>query len=63
SLDITSEKQILESLKLLCEGRTTLLLTHRPASMKIAKRIYVLDQGKCYEADLDTRARLEQEVQ
>lgn len=63
SLDITSEKQILESLTLLCEGRTTLLLTHRPASMKIAKRIYVLDQGKCYEADLDTRARLEQEVQ
>ena len=61
SLDITSEQQILESLKVLCEGRTTLLLTHRPASMKIAKRIYVLDQGKCYEADLDTRTRLEQE--
>lgn len=61
SLDIASEQQILESLKLLCKGRTTLLLTHRPASMKIAQRIYLINQGKCHEVDEDTRARLEQE--
>lgn len=62
SLDISSEQQILESLKHLCSGRTTLLLTHRPASMKIANRIYMLDQGQCLEADDDTRAHLEQEA-
>lgn len=58
SLDKDSEQVILESLKRLCQGRTTLLLTHRPSTMKIANRIYQLSQGKCYEADEPTRIAL-----
>jgi len=49
SLDAENEQKVLESLRLLCRGRTTLLVTHRPASMAIADRVYRLVDGRCEE--------------
>lgn len=49
SLDRESEARVLEALKRLCEGRTVLLVTHRPATMQIADRIVALKQGQAVE--------------
>lgn len=62
SLDQSSEAQILSSLKALCKGRTTLLLTHRPLTMQLADRILVMKDGQCIEADETMRKQLLEEA-
>lgn len=62
SLDQSSEAQILSSLKTLCRGRTTLLLTHRPLTMQLADRIYEMREGQCELIDERRRQTLLAEV-
>ncbi len=62
SLDLASEELVLQALARLCRGRTTLLLTHRPATMRLADRLCVLQQGECVEADAALRKQLQEMV-
>ncbi|MFN3880590.1 MAG: thiol reductant ABC exporter subunit CydD [Nitrincola lacisaponensis] len=54
SLDQESEAQVLKALEHLCQGRTTLLLTHRPTTLRLAQRILHLHQGQCIEAAIES---------
>lgn len=60
SLDHASEELVLQALSRLCRGRTTLLLTHRPTTMRLADRLCVLQQGSCIEADEALRNQLQE---
>jgi len=46
ALDAESELKVQEALEHLMEGRTTLVIAHRLATVKKANRIIVLDEGK-----------------
>ena len=46
ALDAESEKQVQIALEHLMEGRTTLVIAHRLATVRTADRIIVLDQGR-----------------
>jgi subfamily B ATP-binding cassette protein MsbA len=50
ALDTDSERQVQAALKVLMEGRTTLMVAHRLSTVVEADRIYVLDQGKIVES-------------
>jgi ABC-type multidrug transport system fused ATPase/permease subunit len=45
-LDAAAERQVIEALIRLARGRTTLLITHRPALARIADQIIVLERGR-----------------
>jgi ABC-type multidrug transport system fused ATPase/permease subunit len=45
ALDAETTREILGSLQLAARGRTTLMVTHRPALLRRADRILVLDRG------------------
>lgn len=49
SLDAESEKVVQEALNALMEGRTSIIIAHRLATIKEVDRIYVLDKGKIIE--------------
>ena len=49
SLDTATEKAIMDSLNHLAEGRTTLMIAHRLATIVDADRILVLEKGKIVE--------------
>lgn len=49
SLDAESEKVVQEALNTLMEGRTSIIIAHRLATIKDVDCIYVLDQGKIVE--------------
>jgi ATP-binding cassette subfamily C protein CydD len=49
SLDRDTEAEILESIHRLARGRTTLVATHSPAAMAIARRRILLDHGRLEE--------------
>jgi len=49
SLDTVTEKFIQESIELLMEGRTTLVIAHRLSTLAKMDRILVFDQGKVVE--------------
>ena len=49
ALDAACEALVLASLAQFMRGRTTLLVTHRPAALRHANRILVLDQGRLVE--------------
>lgn len=49
NLDALAEAAVYRSLAELAEGRTCVLITHRMASVRMADRIYVLDQGRLIE--------------
>ncbi len=49
ALDPTTEAAIMDTLKELIQGRTTLIVTHRLATIHGADRIVVLDQGRLAE--------------
>ena len=49
ALDAESERLVQEALEHLMEGRTTLVIAHRLATVRAADRIVVLDQGKIVE--------------
>lgn len=46
ALDTGNEHAIAESLGALCQGRTSIITSHRPALLKFARRIIVLDHGQ-----------------
>jgi ABC-type multidrug transport system fused ATPase/permease subunit len=45
-IDAESERLIYDALKSVTEGRTTLLISHRPLLLSLANRIVVMDQGR-----------------
>ncbi|MCB9309238.1 MAG: ATP-binding cassette domain-containing protein [Lewinellaceae bacterium] len=49
SLDAESEKLVQEALEKLMEGRTSIIIAHRLATVKNVDTIYVLDKGKIVE--------------
>jgi len=49
SLDAESEKLVQEALNTLLEGRTSIIIAHRLATIRDADYIYVIDQGKIIE--------------
>jgi ATP-binding cassette, subfamily B, bacterial len=49
SLDAESEKQVQEALNKLMEGRTSIIIAHRLATIRDADQIYVLDNGQIIE--------------
>lgn len=49
SLDAESEKVVQEALNNLMEGRTSIIIAHRLATIREADRIYVLDGGQIIE--------------
>ncbi|QEX15466.1 ABC transporter permease [Hypericibacter terrae] len=50
NLDPESERAVQTALARLVQGRTTLVIAHRLATVAAADRIYVLDQGRVVEA-------------
>lgn len=49
ALDAESERAVQEALALLSQGRTTLVVAHRLATVRRADRIVVMDQGRIVE--------------
>ena len=49
ALDAESERLVQQALERLMEGRTTLVIAHRLATVRAADRIVVLDQGRIVE--------------
>lgn len=49
SLDYESERVIHDNLEKICAGRTTFIVAHRLATLRLAHRILVLDKGKLVE--------------
>jgi ATP-binding cassette subfamily B protein len=50
SLDAESERQVAQALERLTEGRTTLVIAHRLATVRTADRIIVLERGRIHAA-------------
>ncbi|MDB5863388.1 MAG: transporter [Betaproteobacteria bacterium] len=48
SLDAESERQVAQALERLSEGRTTLVIAHRLATVRTADRIIVLERGRIH---------------
>jgi subfamily B ATP-binding cassette protein MsbA len=57
ALDTQSEAKVQAALKRLSEGRTTLVIAHRLATVQDADKIYVLDGGRVIEAGTDAQLR------
>jgi subfamily B ATP-binding cassette protein MsbA len=49
-MDGTSERLVIDALERAAAGRTTLLVTHRLATLRLAHRILVMDAGRVVEA-------------
>lgn len=49
AVDTKTENTILNSMKRIMEGRTTVIISHRVSSAKLANRILVLDDGELIE--------------
>jgi ATP-binding cassette subfamily C protein LapB len=45
SMDFASENRVIENLKQATEGKTTIIITHRPSILTIVDRIIVMDNG------------------
>jgi len=50
SVDTITEERILANLLRFMRGRTTILISHRVSTVRLAGRIYVLDEGRIVEA-------------
>ena len=59
ALDAQAESDLFENIRLLCRGRSVLVISHRFSSVRLADRIYVLHDGRVVEhgshADLMAR--------
>jgi ABC-type multidrug transport system fused ATPase/permease subunit len=49
SLDVENEELVIESLRKLMRGRTTLIVAHRLATIRGVDRVFVLDRGRIVE--------------
>ena len=49
AVDTKTENAILNSLKRIMNGRTTIIISHRVSSAKLANKIIVLDEGQLVE--------------
>ena len=49
-LDVASERIVIDALERAAEGRTTLIIAHRLATVRFADRILVLEHGRIVEA-------------
>ena len=49
AVDATKEHEIRSALTTVMEGRTTLVIAHRPATIALADRVAVLDEGRIVE--------------
>jgi ATP-binding cassette subfamily B protein len=49
ALDAESERLVQRALERLMEGRTTIVIAHRLATVRAADRIIVIDQGRIVE--------------
>jgi ATP-binding cassette subfamily B protein len=54
SLDSESERLVQEALNVLMEGRTSVIIAHRLATVRRADRIYVIQNGQAVEAGTHT---------
>ena len=50
SLDAESERVVQDALNQLMEGRTSIIIAHRLATIRDVDRIYVIDQGQIIES-------------
>jgi ATP-binding cassette subfamily B protein len=50
AVDTKTENNILNSLKRIMKGRTTIIISHRVSSAKLAQRIVVLSDGKIIQS-------------
>lgn len=46
ALDVRTESAVLETIQRLMEGKTTLMIAHRPSSLKNSNLILVMDEGR-----------------
>ena len=46
SVDATKEHEIRDALRQVMAGRTTIVITHRPATIALAERVVLLDRGR-----------------
>lgn len=53
-LDARAEARLFEHLTRIAEGRTTVLITHRFGTVRMADRIFVLDKGRLVESGTHT---------
>ncbi|MFL3022037.1 MAG: hypothetical protein ACJZZG_00415 [Cytophagales bacterium] len=49
AVDTKTENKILENLKKIMVDKTTIIISHRISSVKLAKKILVMDDGKVIE--------------
>jgi subfamily B ATP-binding cassette protein MsbA len=49
-LDALSERYVLKGLDRLMEGRTVIVIAHRPSMLRRAQRIYVIEEGRVAES-------------
>jgi ATP-binding cassette subfamily B multidrug efflux pump len=55
AVDMKTENTILKSMKKIMKGRTTIIISHRVSSAKLADKIIVLDDGKIVEKGTHTK--------
>lgn len=46
SMDFTTESRVIQNLKKATEGKTTIVITHKPSILAIVDRLIVMDNGK-----------------
>jgi len=51
-LDVDAEQAVLDALQTLMRGRTTLLVTHRPSTIRRADRVVTIKEGRLVERDV-----------
>ena len=49
SVDTSKEHEIRAALRVVAEGRTTIVIAHRPATIALAERVVVLEAGRVVE--------------
>ncbi len=51
-LDQATEMQVIDKLNVSLEGKTVIFVTHRPAPLRLANKIAVIENGKLIEYGL-----------